>query len=914
VIGMLLLAALQVTPAYALSYTSTAAGGNWNSSTTWVPNGIPGALDNVTIASGATVTVTADATAAALTFASGASSSTVAVDPGITLTITGAITIQRAGASATDTLAVGAGNVNAGSLRFTAGGAGGHLVTISTGMAAVSGNIVGLTGSPITPTITFTAAGTLKVGGTMYAPTNGNLNTVPGSTVEYNGSGPQNVPQFAYSNLALSGSGAKTLLSGVGISGNLTLAGTAIASSSYSKNIGGNLVVGAGSEFDMGATLTVTGTTTVGGTLKLYNTANKTFMSNVGINSGGVWSEAAAAAYTFGGSLQNDGSLTASTGLHTFAGTGTTIGGANPVAIPNLKVNGTLTNTGTLTVSTGLTGAGGLTNAAGAVLNFGGPIINPTLTASAAGNSVHYTGGAQTVYATAYDILVLRGAGVKSVLAGTTVATNLSIAPAGTASASIAAGQTIPVGTLLLAGVNQVPGTYGGTGSGATHINTTYFAATTGKVNVAGKSVNVTADAKSKFYGDPDPAFTYTSSNPAVTFTGSLSRVSGEHVGNYAITIGTLSAGFYAINFTSANLTIGKKALTAGTVNDQYIAPGAPDPVFTVSYAGLVGSDTFASIDTKPTCSVSVPHTDPGDYPIQCTDGSGFDNDYDLSGVHYSTTALLHVTDAEFSPNPSSWNFGLVKVGTASAGRDFYINNTGTSSMVINTLALGGANPGQFHIMNSGSPNHCFAGSTLGASSFCIVTVVFKPTFAGTKSGLIVFTDTAAGSPHAIPLSGRGMAEVAINGGFNLYPNVTAKIPSGWAASKFGAADGKYTLIKQEGAASIKISNTAAVAKTLMETRALSGAKGSYFTLSLWVKGQAIPTTGPAVQAVVTLYNGSTVVKKSVLVLPNGTYGFVPRKLSFVAPGAYNKVAIQLIYGKGSGAVWFDGLSLLRAP
>ena len=34
----------------------------------------------------------------------------------------------------------------------------------------------------------------------------------------------------------------------------------------------------------------------------------------------------------------------------------------------------------------------------------------------------------------------------------------------------------------------------------------------------------------------------------------------------------------------------------------------------------------------------------------------------------------------------------------------------------------------------------------------------------------------------------------------------------------------------------------------------------------------------------------------------------------FTAPGAYDTVIIKLIYGKATGAVWFDGLSLLRSP
>jgi hypothetical protein len=42
---------------YAINYTSNVASGNWNTSTTWSPNGIPGSADNVTILGGHTITV-----------------------------------------------------------------------------------------------------------------------------------------------------------------------------------------------------------------------------------------------------------------------------------------------------------------------------------------------------------------------------------------------------------------------------------------------------------------------------------------------------------------------------------------------------------------------------------------------------------------------------------------------------------------------------------------------------------------------------------------------------------------------------------------------------------------------------------------------------------------------------------------
>ena len=62
----------------------------------------------------------------------------------------------------------------------------------------------------------------------------------------------------------------------------------------------------------------------------------------------------------------------------------------------------------------------------------------------------------------------------------------MSIAPDnGGATASIGTGLNIAVHALFLGGTDQVAGTWGGTGSGANHISTTYFAVTTGYLTVA---------------------------------------------------------------------------------------------------------------------------------------------------------------------------------------------------------------------------------------------------------------------------------------------------------------------------------------------------------------------------------------------------------------------------------------------
>ena len=82
------------------------------------------------------------------------------------------------------------------------------------------------------------------------------------------------------------------------------------------------------------------------------------------------------------------------------------------------------------------------------------------------------------------------------------------------------------------------------------------------KLTINKKALTVTADAKSKTYGDNGPELTYKAEDLVGSdkLTGALDRAKGENVGSYAITQGTLSAGDnYDMTFTGAKLTISAK-------------------------------------------------------------------------------------------------------------------------------------------------------------------------------------------------------------------------------------------------------------------------------------------------------------------------------------------------------------------
>jgi hypothetical protein len=118
-------------------------------------------------------------------------------------------------------------------------------------------------------------------------------------------------------------------------------------------------------------------------------------------------------------------------------------------------------------------------------------------------------------------------------------------------------------------------------------------------INVLKATITITADNKSKTYGDANPPLTYTPSGfvngdtAATAFSGSpaLSTIATQssNAAAYAITAaqGTLASANYSFNFVPGSLTINKAALTVTADNKSKLV-GAPNPPFTASYSGFV--------------------------------------------------------------------------------------------------------------------------------------------------------------------------------------------------------------------------------------------------------------------------------------------------------------------------------------
>lgn len=253
-----------------------------------------------------------------------------------------------------------------------------------------------------------------------------------------------------------------------------------------------------------------------------------------------------------------------------------------------------------------------------------------------------------------------------------------------------------------------------------------------------------------------------------------------------------------------------------------------------------------------------------------------------------------------------------ISQGTLSAGSNYSISFVG-ANLTINPKISGSAGVSGVTLKyNDGGAKNVVSGA--GGAYTLVVSYGWSGAVTPSKTGY-TFSPTHKDYVNVTTSKG-GQNYVAItervkNGGFNTYIGAS-KIPQYWVASGFAPSDGKYTLIKKEGLASIKIVGAVGKTKTLAQTLALSGPIGSKLTFSFWVRGSSIPVAGLC-QAQVYLYNGTTLKKTYLVNCPTGSYAaFQKKTLVITAPAAYTKVLVKFIYTKASGTVWFDLASLLK--
>ena len=679
------------------SYSPTVAtryavsSGNWNSSAVWSATSggasgatVPGVGDIAIIPSGNTITCTTNQSVGSITF-SGSGTGTISIGSNNTLSVSGTVTAN----SGTSASIVGDGVLSFSGSNSISG-------TASLNNVSINGGVNFGAASTINGTLTINSGGFVSTNAPTY---------MSSSLLRYNTTG-------AYGRglewSATSGAGYPTH---VQVSNNTTL--NVNNGANAARQIAGNLTVDVGSTLSLeGMTIaspTVIGLTVVGnvinnGTVTLATSTERLKCADFTNNAGAT----TALSSNVGGDLEITGSLIdnatfnssnravffTGTGLQDVSGTGTfnidyivsnkTSGsirmltnllvegpnGGNAITLSNstdvLSLNGFALTIGKANVSSTISGSGAIRGSSSSSLSILGSGAFGTVNFDQSTPGTTNALGSLTIDRTTSGSVVL-GNAVAVTNAITITNGNVDL---GTAFHT--------AGSLTLGATAQGTGSsYGGTGSPAATVNSTYFAATTGAVNVGSCSTySITSTSATACLGS---AATVTLSNstsallPVGTYTVYYT-LTGANTGSSSSTMIVTAAG--SGSFTTTAIT--NNGATALTIN--YLRNGCVS-------ATSSGNTTSITVNELPTALTLTG----GSYCPTTSASGAITSSGSASGVSYQLwNTEGEVSNANISGSGSGLTWSNIVAGTG-----YYVlatNNTtncisGSSNVVNVTLS-----------------------------------------------------------------------------------------------------------------------------------------------------------------------------------------------------------------------------------
>jgi hypothetical protein len=139
---------------------------------------------------------------------------------------------------------------------------------------------------------------------------------------------------------------------------------------------------------------------------------------------------------------------------------------------------------------------------------------------------------------------------------------------------------------------------------------------------------------------------------------------------------------------------------------------------------------------------------------IEFTDDSG-----NVSG----STQIVTLTGTGTTPapiasiQPLALGFGSEAVGTTSGTQTVTLINNGSAPLNFTSVTIAGTNAADFGIAPGGS-TPCQSGTPVALGKSCTIAIDFAPQSGGGKNAILAFTDNAGGSPQTVALTGTAIA------------------------------------------------------------------------------------------------------------------------------------------------------------
>jgi len=240
------------------------------------------------------------------------------------------------------------------------------------------------------------------------------------------------------------------------------------------------------------------------------------------------------------------------------------------------------------------------------------------------------------------------------------------------------------------------------------------------------------------------------------------------------------------LNVTPTTLGFAAQALGSTSVS-QPVTVSNPGPT-AISISGIQASGDFAqtnncgsSVAASSSCTVNVSFTPTAtgsrNGALTITD-SASNSPQAVSFSGTGVTLTLNVS-------ASSLSFPITVVGTASSSKPVTLSNSGSLPITLSNIQT---------TPDYTQTNNC--GASINPGSSCVVNVAFQPTTFGSRSGSLMITDNATGSPQSVSLAGTG---------------TIAQISSGWfvtfGSTAVGTSANQTFTITNVGTVSLTVSS-----------------------------------------------------------------------------------------------------------
>ncbi len=275
--------------------------------------------------------------------------------------------------------------------------------------------------------------------------------------------------------------------------------------------------------------------------------------------------------------------------------------------------------------------------------------------------------------------------------------------------------------------------------------------------------------------------------------SGSPQQVTLTGTGNVPVTGGvTVNPTLLTFASTSVGSTTAGQTVTLSNSGGTAATLGAAS--FSGANAGdfaIASNSCGASLAAAGTCAISVvfkPTAAGARAATLSISANGTALQVALSGTATASSTGVTV-------NPTALTFASTSVGSTTAGQTVTLSNSGGTAATLGTAGLSGADAGDFAIAS----NTC--GASLAAGGSCAMSVIFKPTAAGTRAGTL--SVSANGTALQVALS--GTATASNTGSVSVSPTSVT-----FANTAIGSTSSpKSVTLSNTGASTITISSIA---------------------------------------------------------------------------------------------------------